>query len=322
VRVSWSRADELAWAPFGSAMAVDIAVDLDADGEVLAWRGDVWSNGHSLRPGRAQSPTLLAATHLAQPFERLVAINMPIATGGGSDRNAIPGYRFPALHVENHRVLTMPMRTSALRSLGAFANVFAVESVVDEIARSRGEDPVAWRLRHLDDARGRAVIEAAAARARWNGWQRREGRGHGIGYARYKGNGAYCAVVAEVELTHVVRVTRLVVAADVGFVVDPDGAANQLEGGAVQATSWALKEAVRFDRTRVTSDAWERYPILRFSEAPEIEVVLMSSRERSVGAGETVMGPTAAAIANAVFDAVGARVRDLPLTPERIAAAI
>ena len=322
VRVSWSREDELAWAPFGAAMAVDIAVDLDAHGEVLAWRGDVWSNGHSSRPGRAKTPTLLAATHLAQPFPRLVAINMPIATGGGSDRNAIPGYSFPAIHVENHRVLPMPIRTSALRALGAFANVFAVESVVDEIARLREEDPVAWRLRHLADPRARAVIEAVAKRAPWAQWQPREGFGRGLGYARYKGNGAYCAVAAEVELTHVVRVTRVCIAADVGFVVDPDGAANQLEGGAVQATSWTLKEAVRFDRTRITSTGWESYPILRFGEVPEVEVTLIPSSEQSVGAGEAAMGPTVAAIANAVFDACGARVRDLPITPEEVARAL
>ena len=322
VRVSWSREDELAWAPFGSAMAVDIAVELDADGEIAAWRSDVWSNGHSSRPGRAKTPTLLAARHLAKPFETIPAINMPISTGGGSDRNAIPGYDIPALHIENHRVLSMPIRTSALRSLGAFVNVFAVEAMVDDIARGRGEDPVAWRLRHLSDPRGRAVIESVASRAPWAGWKPREGFGRGIAYARYKGNGAYCAVAAEVQLTHVVRVTRLAVAADVGYVVDPDGAANQLEGGAVQATSWALKEAVRFDRTRITSASWEAYPILRFTEVPEVDVVLVPSLEPSVGAGEATMGPTAAAIANAVRDAVGARVRDLPITPERIARAV
>ena len=320
VRVSWTREDELAWAPFGSAMAVDIAVDLDASGEVLAWRGDVWSHGHSSRPGRAKTPTLLAARHLAKPFECIPAINMPIATGGGSDRNAIPGYDFPVVHIENHRVLANPIRVSALRALGAFANVFAVESMVDDIARLRGEDPVAWRLRHLRDPRGRAVIENVAARAPWAAWQPREGFGRGIGYARYKGNGACCAVAAEVELTHVVRVTRLAIAADIGFVVDPDGAANQLEGGAVQATSWALKEAVRFDRTRITSASWEGYPILRFGEVPEVEVALVPSLEASVGAGEAAMGPAVAAIANAVCDAAGARVRDLPITAEKIAA--
>jgi CO/xanthine dehydrogenase Mo-binding subunit len=322
VRVSWSREDELSCPPFGPAMAVDVAVDLDAYGEVLAWRSDVWSNGHSLRPGRAATPTLLAAAHLADAAPPIIAINMPLATGGGSDRNATPAYTFPALEVANHRVLTMPLRSSALRALGAFANVFAIESMVDDIAHERGEDPVAWRLRHVGDPRARAVIEAVAARAPWAGWQPREGLGRGFGFARYKGNGAYCAVAVEVELTHTVRVTRLAIAADVGLAVHPDGVANQLEGGAIQAVSWTLKEAVRFDRTRVTSNNWESYPILRFSEVPSVEViVLQQAGQPSMGAGEAAMGPTAAAIGNAIFNAVGVRVRDLPLSADRIAAA-
>ncbi len=321
VRVSWSREDELAWAPFGPAMAVDLAVDFDATGEVQAWRTDVWSNGHSLRPGRAATPTLLAATHFADAAPPIVAINMPLVAGGGSDRNATPAYDFPAVEVVNHRVLSMPLRASALRSLGAFANVFAIESTVDDIARARGEDPLAWRLRHLADARARAVVEAVAAREPWAGWRPREGFGRGCAFARYKGDGAYCAVAVEVELTHTVRVTRLAIAADVGLAVNPDGVANQLEGGAIQATSWTLKEAVHFDRTRVVSDRWESYPILRFSEVPTVEaIVLQQPHLPSLGAGEAAMGPTAGAIANAIFDAVGVRVRDLPLTAERIAA--
>ena len=321
VRVLWSREDELAWAPFGPAMAVDVAVDLDAGGEVLAWRSEVWSNGHSSRPGRAPTPTLLAAAHRADAAPPPVAINMPPSTGGGSDRNATPAYDFPAVDILNHRVLSMPLRTSALRSLGAFANVFAIESMVDDIAHARGEDPVAWRLRHTQDPRARAVIEAIAARAPWAGWQPREGFGRGIGFARYKGDGAWCAVAVEVELTHTVRVKRLAVAADVGLAVNPDGVANQLEGGAIQAASWTLKEAVRFDRTRVTSDRWESYPILRFSEVPAVETIVLQQRDApSLGAGEASMGPTVAAIGNAIFDAIGVRVRDLPLTAERIGA--
>ncbi len=300
VRVSWSREDELAWAPFGPAMAVDVAVDLDAAGEVQAWRTEVWSNGHSLRPGRSATPTLLAATHRADAAPPIVAINMPLAAGGGSDRNATPAYDFPACEVVNHRVLSMPLRASALRSLGAFANVFAIESLVDDIAHARSEDPVTWRLRHLADPRARTVIEAVAARAPWAGWRPREGFGRGFGFARYKGDGAYCAVAVEVELSHAVRVTRLTIAADVGLAVNPDGVANQLEGGAIQAASWTLKEAVRFDRTRVTSDRWDSYPILRFSEVPVVDsIVLQQPQLPPLGAGEAAMGPTAGAIANA-----------------------
>ncbi|MFO1363594.1 MAG: molybdopterin cofactor-binding domain-containing protein [Burkholderiales bacterium] len=321
VRVVWSRADELAWAPLGPAMAIALEADVDAGGEVLAWRHELWSNGHSTRPGRAATPTLLAAFHLERPFEPVLAIDPPLPAGG-AERNARPLYGFPALRVVHHRVLSMPLRASALRSLGAFANVFAIESFVDDLARARDEDPVAWRLRHLTDARAHAVIEAAARRAGWAARRRREHCGHGIGFARYKNLGAYCAVVAEIEAAREIRVQRLVVAIDVGQVVNPDGVANQAEGGAIQAASWTLKEAVRFDRTRITSASWEDYPILGFSEVPAVEVEIVACPEDApwVGAGEAAQGPTAAAIANAVRDALGVRVRDLPITPERIAA--
>jgi CO/xanthine dehydrogenase Mo-binding subunit len=321
VRVLWSREDELSCAPFGPAMRMDVEADFDKEGEVLAWRGDVWSNGHSTRPGRASTPHLLASMHLEKPATPMLAINTPLESGGGAQRNAVPPYDFPALAIRNHRLLTMPIRTSALRGLGAFLNVFAIEGFVDEIAAARGEDPVAWRLRHLGDPRGRAVIEAAARLAAWGTAAKKEGIGLGIGYSRYKQNAAYCAVVAEVEAEREVRVRRLWIAVDVGLAVNPDGVANQIEGGAIQAASWTLKEAVRFDATRITSSTWEDYPILRFSEVPQVQVqVLQHPDEASVGAGEAPMGPTAAAIGNAVFDALGVRVRDLPITPERIVA--
>ncbi len=322
VKLVWSRADELAWTPFGPAMAVEIEADLDARGEILAWRHEVWSNGHSSRPGRAAVPVLLAAGQLAQAFERTLSINPPTAAGGGAERNALPLYELPAYRIASHRLLGMPLRTSALRSLGAYANVFAIESFIDELAAARGDDPLALRLRLTADVRAREVIECAARRAGWSGWKKREGRGHGIGFARYKGSGAYCAVIAEIEAGREIRVERVVVAVDVGLVVNPDGVANQIEGGAIQAASWTLKEQVRFDRRRVTSDSWDEYPILRFAEVPAVEVELVArSDEPAVGAGEAAQGPTAAAIANAVFDALGVRVRDLPITPERILAA-
>ncbi|MGE5616161.1 MAG: xanthine dehydrogenase family protein molybdopterin-binding subunit, partial [Bacillota bacterium] len=322
VRVLWSREDELTWAPFGAAMRMDIEADLDAGGEIVAWRGEVWSNGHTARPGRASTPMLLASWQVDDGFERPIAVNPPLAGGGGSERNAVPPYDIGARRVINHRVLSTPVRTSALRSLGAHLNVFAIESFIDDIARERGEDPIAWRLRHLSDPRARAVIQSVARRARWSSWQPAEGRGRGIGYARYKSKGAYCAVVAEIEAEREIRVRRLVIAVDVGLAVNPDGVANQVEGGAIQATSWTLREAVRFDRTRVTSAQWDDYPILRFSDVPAVEVeVLQREGEASVGAGEASMGPTAAAIGNAVRDALGVRVRDLPITRDRIGAA-
>lgn len=323
VRVQWSRADELAWSPFGAAMVVDIEADLDRTGAITGWRHSVWSNGHTSRPGRAKSPALLGAWHLAKPFERLAAINPPLAGGGGAERNAVPLYDFPAWEIVNHRILAMPLRTSALRSLGAHANVFAIECFIDELAVAAGIDPLAFRMRYLRDARARAVIEKAAHDAGWGDWSKREGFGHGIAFARYKNTGAYCAVVAEIEAAAEIRVHRLVIAVDVGMVVNPDGVANQIEGGAVQATSWTLKEAVRFDRARVTSDSWETYPILRCSEAPAVEVAIVSRPDcPAMGAGEAAQGPAAAALGNALFDALEVRVRDLPLTAARIRAAI
>jgi CO/xanthine dehydrogenase Mo-binding subunit len=323
VRLQWSREDELAWAPLGAAQAVDLEADLDDRGEILAWRHDVWGNGHVSRPGRGKTPTLQAAWQLAKPFPRGLATNPPLTGGGGAERNATPLYDFPAWRITNHRLLTMPIRTSALRTLGAFANVFAIESFMDELAAERGEDPIAFRLRHLKDPRARAVVERAAERAGWSGWRKREGAGRGIGFARYKNFGAYCAAVAEVEGDADIRVRRLVIAVDVGEVVNPDGVANQMEGGAIQATSWVLKEAVRFDRQRITSDTWEAYPILRFSEVPAVEVeIIARPEEKAMGAGEAAHGPVAGAIANAVFDALGVRVRDLPITRERLIAAM
>ena len=323
VRVQWSRADELAWSPFGPAMVADVEADLDDAGDIVAWRHTIWSNGHTSRPGRSKTPALLGAWHLDNAFERLPAINPPVAHGGGAERNAIPLYTFPAWQIVNHWVLAMPLRASALRSLGAYANVFAIESFIDEVATTAGVDPVAYRLRYLDDPRARAVVERATAKFGWSSRQKSDGIGHGVGFARYKGGGAYCAVLAEIEAEAEIRVRRLVIAIDAGLVINPDGVANQIEGSAIQATSWTLKEAVRFDRERVTSDSWQAYPILRCSEAPVVDVDIVSRPDcPAVGVGEAAQGPTAAAIANAVFDALGIRMRELPLTGERIRAAI
>jgi CO/xanthine dehydrogenase Mo-binding subunit len=323
VRLLWSREDELSWSPFGAAMAVEIEADLDAGGAIVAWRTDIWSNGHTSRPGRATQPTLLSASLLEEPFAPFVSVDPPQAGGGGSGRNAVPAYRFPSWRIRSHRLLTMPLRVSALRTLGGFANVFAIESFIDELAAEVGEDPLAFRQRHLSDPRARAVLEAAAQRAGWTSWSKREGVGHGIAFARYKNFGAYCAAVAEVEGKAEIRVRRLVLAVDAGEVINPDGLANQIEGGAIQATSWTLREAVRFDRRRITSDTFETYPILRFSEVPAVEVAIIPRpEEKAVGAGEAAHGPVGAAIANAVADALGVRVRNLPITRARIIAAM
>lgn len=228
----------------------------------------------------------------------------------------MPLYRLPALCVRMRTVTEMPIRASAMRGLGAPVNVWAIESVVDELADLAGADPLAFRLRHLDDQRAAAVLREAAGMAGWAGRERREGAGLGMAVARYKNLGGWCAVFAEVEADEVVRARRLWIAADLGEVVNPDGAANQLEGGAIHATSQALKEAVRFDRRRITSDHWDAYPILRFSEVPRMEVRLMERPEQPpLGAGEPSFGPTVAAIANAIHDALRVRARRMPFTP-------
>ncbi|OBG21000.1 molybdopterin cofactor-binding domain-containing protein [Mycobacterium sp. 852002-51057_SCH5723018] len=323
VHLVWSRPDELAWAPLGPAAVVEIAADCGDDGAVLGWHHEIFSGSYMGRPGTTPTNALLAASERAGGEPIRAGGEPPVQWGGGAGRNSVPGYDFPSYRVINHLLTEMPLRTSALRSLGAFVNVFAAESFMDELAAAAGRDPVEFRLAHLSDPRGRAVLQAAAVRAGWADRTRGDSVGHGVGYARYKNSAAYCAVVAEVEAVEEVRVRRLVIAVDAGLIINPDGAANQIEGGAVQATSWTLKERVRFDRFNVTSDTWETYPILRFSEVPAVEVELVGGQGNPpLGIGECAQGPTAAAIANAVYDALGVRVRSLPLTTERLIGAM
>ncbi|HYZ67195.1 MAG TPA: molybdopterin cofactor-binding domain-containing protein, partial [Mycobacterium sp.] len=323
VQVVWSRPDELSWSPLGPAGVVRLSADCAVDGAVLSWQHEIWSGSFVSRPGMTPNPAFLAASHRSGGEDIRSAGEPPQERGGGASRNAVPGYDFPAYQVVNHLLTTMPLRTSALRSLGAHLNVFAAESFMDELAAEAGRDPVEFRLAHLSDPRARAVVEHVVRQSDWLAWIPADGLGHGIGYARYKNSSAYCAVVAEVEAVHEVRVRRLTVAVDAGLVINPDGAANQIEGGAIQATSWTVKERVRFDRFTITSDTWETYPILRFSDVPAVDVEFMPGADTApLGVGECAQGPTAAAIANAVCDALGVRVRSLPLTPEQIVAAM
>ena len=326
VKLQWMRDDEFMWEPYGSAMVMKLSGALDAQGNVVAWSHELWSHPHSTRPGSSSGVNLLAARHLATPMSPVPPADVPQPTGG-SDRNAIPLYEFGAVKVVKHYIADAPLRTSALRTLGGYANVFALESFVDELAAAAGADPVEFRLRHLRDARGRAVIEAAAQRAGWTAKARSEGaRGRGVAFARYKNLACYCAVVADVIVDRAsgrVRVTRAVAAVDAGQIVNPDGVVNQIEGGIIQSTSWTLKESVGFDRTRVTTRSWADYPIVRFDEVPEVDVVLLDRPdERFLGVGEGSQGPAAAAIANAIAHATGRRLRALPFTPERVKQAL
>ncbi len=322
IRVQWRREEEFGYEPVGPAMLVRLAVRLDAEGRPDDWTSEIWSPTHTQRPGTGNG-YLLAAEALSElpppppqePSEE---------RGGGGTRNAVPLYDIPKHRIIHHLVEEAPVRTSALRTLGAMANIFAIECLIDELALMSGTDPVAYRLSLMSDARARRVIESVAADANWSergpGGQ---GSGLGIGFGRYKNTAAYCAVVVALTVDEEVRLDRIWLAGDAGLVINPDGARNQLEGGAVQGASWALKEQVRMAGQGITSLDWESYPILRFSEIPEIEAVLIEAPgEPSLGVGECSVGPTAAAIGNAVAHALGMRLYDMPLSRERIMATL
>lgn len=324
VRVQWMRQQENGWEPYGAAMTSHVRAVLGADGRVTDWNYEVWSNTHSTRPGGAG--LLMPAWYLEVPFLPPPPRSLPQPTGGG-DRNAIPLYTFPNTRVVKHFIPTMPLRVSALRALGAYANVFSLESFMDELAEAAGADPVEFRLRHLEDQRARDVIERTTERFGWSTEPLPEGRGRGLAFARYKNLAAYTAVAVEVEVNREsgeIRLIRAVGADDSGQAVNPDGIRNQIEGGIIQSASWTLNESVDFTNTEVTSVDWNSYPILRFPdlfETVDVEVIDRPG-EPFLGTGESAQGPTVAAIANAVADAIGARVRELPLTPERVTRAI
>ena len=330
VRVQWSREDEHAWEPEGPAMLFEMAGAV-SDGRVSAWKYDAWTPTHSGRPSR-DPMTLVPGM--------LVAGNAPrgqFAGGGGGERNAQTNYRFPNERVTSHPVPSFPIRTSSLRGLGSPQSSFANESFMDELAIAAGVDPAEFRRRHLTDPRAIAVVDAVVRLARWTPRASPRTRvaatstniatGRGIAYVQYDRTEAYAAAVVDVEVqpsTGSVRVRRVAMAHDCGLIINPDGVRNQIEGNVIQAISRTLKEAVRFDTTRVTGVDWAGYPILRFTEIPDaIDIELIDRpAEPSIGAGEAATSPVPPAIANAIFDATGSRVRDVPFTPERVRAAL
>lgn len=322
VSLKWTRPDEHTWEPYGAAMVMQMQASLDAEGDLVDWNHTVWSYTHT---GRAQpdgaASALLAAWHLAEPFSRPEP-QPRLGLQVGSHRNAEPLYAFPRKRIVKHSVADSPLRTSAQRGLGAYANVFALESFVDEVAHAAGADPVEYRLRYLRDERARAVVEAAVARA----GAQPEGVGRGVAFAQYKNRQCYVAAVVDLRVhgdSGQILLERAVMAVDAGQIVNPEGVSNQLEGAFIQAASWTLKEEVAFDRQGITSVDWRSYPILRFGEAPSIETVLLNRPGAPyLGLGEGAQGPVPAAIANAVFDATGIRLRRIPFTPERVRAAL
>jgi len=320
VKVVWSRADEFAAAPLGPAMVTRARAVLGEDGRIAAMDVLTSSAPHGNRPGRGGTPNLRAAAYLGEPLPPARSADVPFASGGGADRNAVPGYDIASLKVAKRVVHALSYRTSSLRALGATLNVYAIETLIDDIAAELGTDPVALRLAHLADPRARAVVEAVrdAAGADF-AVEAGEGAGWGLGYARYKNTAAYCAVAARVEVDESVRVTDVFAAIDPGEAINPDGVINQTEGGILQAASWTLKEKIAFDGPAVATQSWLDYPILTFSEVPRVTVsVIARPDEPPLGSAEGAQGPTAAALGNAVFRALGVRVRALPLTRDAI----
>jgi CO/xanthine dehydrogenase Mo-binding subunit len=324
VRVQWSREDEFSASPVSTAMAISLRATLDQDNKPADWQIEIWSPPHAQRPGMNGNSNLTGAAALpnAPPLNPLS--DVPDERGGGATRNAVAIYDLPRHRVIHHMLPEVPMRTSSLRGLGAWANVFAIESFVDELAELAGEDPVSYRLSLLSDPRARRVVETAA---RLSGWFEQpklpDNRARGFGFARYKNIASFAAVVVELEVDEDISLKKVWCAADAGLVIAPDGARNQLEGGIIMGASFVMREQVRFEDGRVATQSWEDYPILRFSDIPEIEIELIDNpNEPTLGLGEASVGPTGAAIGNALARALGKRVRDLPLTRDKIMATL
>ena len=321
IRVRWRREEEFIYEPKQPAMIVKVRALVDTDGKPSDWTAEIWSGNHNGRPGGGNA--LLPEEALPDYTPLPPANEVPEANGGGATRNAEPLYDMAQKQIIHHLVRETPVRVSSLRGLGAMTNIFALECAVDELAERAGQDPVAYRLSITSDPRARAVIEKAGAMANWDAKAPSgTGSGRGIAFARYKNRAGYAAVAVELDVDETIRLRHVWCAADAGLVVNPDGAINQLEGGIIQSASWVLKEQVRFDNG-VSSFDWETYPVLKFSEVPEIDIELINTKDETpLGVGEATAGPTAAAIGNAVSHALGARIRDLPMTRERIMATL
>jgi len=316
VRVQLMRDQENLWEPYAPAMVTTVRAALDGQGRISHWDYELWSGSHNERPGNAGK--LVPAWLLAKPIAPSPSQPMPMPEGGG-DRNALPLYAIPHARVVNHFLPVTPLRSSAMRSLGAHLNITTIEGTMDQLAKLAGVDPVRLRLDHLDaEPRARAVIDKAAARFGWGKSTPAPGHGHGFGFGQYKNIMAYVAIALELAVdkdNNTVRIVRVACAADCGQVVNPDGARNQLEGGIIQAASWTLHEQLRYGPDGIASMDWSTYPILRFSGVPErIDVDLLDQPGLPfLGVAEAAQGPMAAALANALADATGARRHDLPL---------
>jgi nicotinate dehydrogenase subunit B len=318
VRVQWTRKDELACEPLGSPMRVQISAVL-ANGRIGDWRLATRSGSHIQRPGWNGDVNLLAPAAVDSAFALRSEMDLPIHNGGS--KNAVALYDFPQ-QVTYEFVANLPFRLSALRSLGAFANVFAIESFMDELAGLAGVDPVEFRLAHLSDPRARRVVERVAELSEWSNVCP-DGFGRGLGFARFKNTGTYCAVAVLVEVGDDVVLKGMWAAVDAGMAINPEGIIAQIEGGTPQAASWTLREEIPVYGTTLTAESWKDYPILSFADVPDMTVDVISAPEHDpTGVGEASLGPTAGAIGNAIASALGIRARDLPFTRDRISTAM
>jgi len=326
VRVQWSRADETARSPKSPPRTMDMEAGLDAQGNVVAWSGDFYIALNHIVAFKPLDFPLLAAAEQGLP--------RPGNWVGFLFQNSGQPYQIPNVRVNTRHIAEAFFRSSHLRSPGRIENSFANEAFMDELAQAANADPAEFRLRYLKDQRAIDVVQAAMKLA---GWQARPGpnpnagsgavaNGRGISYLRYNNAITYVAAVAEVEVnkeTGEIRVTRVCASHDCGEMVNPDGVANQVEGGVLQTVSRTLMEQVNWDRNKVTSVDWATYPIMRHTQAPKVEVALIDRPGTPQwGAGEPMACAIPAAIANAVFDATGARMRSVPFTPDKVKAAL
>ncbi|PZP35871.1 MAG: aldehyde dehydrogenase [Roseateles depolymerans] len=324
VRLMYTREQEHLWDHYTPAMVTEVSAGVDAQGRIVRWDYELWSSSHNQRIVNAGR--LVPATLLAKPFVPAPSTPMVQPEGGG-DRNGIPIYALPHQHIVSHFSPTMPLETSAMRSLGAHTNVWSIESVMDELALAAGVDPVEFRLRHLQDERMQAVVRETARAFGWPRPARQRNRGVGFACARYKNLMAYMAIAVEIRVqpeTGELMLERAEVVVDAGQAVNPDGIRNQIEGGVIQAASWTLYEELRYDTRRIRSFDWSSYPILRFADVPGRLNVQIINRPGApfLGVAEAAMGPTAGALANALFDATGVRARELPMAGERLRRAL
>ena len=327
ILLKWTRDDEHAWEPYGSAMVCELRASLNKEGKVIDWSHESYGDTHMGRPapGRSGSPAeKLLATHFQE--DALAWPIMPPTMGAhvGVHRNLEPLYKFPNPRLVKNLVRDLPLRVSALRTLGAFANVSALESFMDELAIEGDISPVEFRLSHLDDEKAINVIKTLDEKMIFDEAGKYDALGSGMAFAQYKNAATYCAVGLELEVNDAAEVVlhRAWIVADSGEVVDPDGLIAQLEGGLIQAASWALMEEVKFDSGGITSRDWETYPIIRFNNIPKIETILINRPgEPFLGAGEASSGPTGGAIINAIYDASGLRLRRMPFNADAIRSA-